>query len=1077
MLQSPPFLIYKSSAGSGKTYTIAKEYLKLALSAPKYFKGILAVTFTNKAADEMKDRVLSFLKAFSNGEESPLMKELEDYFHCDANEIKKRAEEVLGNILHDYSNFAITTIDTFFNQVIRTFTREIGLQGGFDIEMDLDDVLTEIIDKMLASLHEDDELRKWLVDFAIERLREGKSYEFREEIRNLARQLFQEQYKELESSLSGLSVERKTLKDLSNYLVDITNDFEDKLKEFGEEALSEIKKNGLSVDDFSSGKSGVAGQFIKWEKGDFSTPGKRVMDALEDPAKWFAKKSIVKDQIESLVNQSLMTTLQEGYDFYLSHISAYRTAVEVNKYLYTFGLLNDLTIKIREYREEHEVILISDLPQFLKQIIDDSDAPYIYEKIGNRYHHFLIDEFQDTSAFQWGNFKPLVSNSLASGNFNMVVGDVKQSIYRWRGGNAELLLHQVATDVGKEQVSEKFLDVNYRSHEQVIQFNNELFQVTPFLLRDFLKNELSDLPKGLQNKLQDRLQHLVQSYEGVAQDVPSFAKSEGYINVSFTPKPKRGENETWDDLAIKWTIAQVEILQQNGNSLKDIAILVRDSGQENKLVEAFGIYKQSDQIVPDCSYEVISAQAMYLTNAAVVNFLVAVFKYLNNQKEHIALIEVIYEYQVNILQNEIALNELFTNDMSNFLPESFVKYIHVLGRFPLYELTEILIRIFQLNEKEGELAYLQAFQDAILEYSKHEKGDLHSFLHWWGLKGKKRTVQFSENLEAIKILTIHKSKGLQYRNLIVPFCQWGMDHNAIFSNILWTQNLEEEPYNSLPAIPLRYSSVLKDSLFSEKYFDEKIKAHTDNLNLLYVALTRAEQNLLIHAQVPAKSRKQGDISLISDLMWDFLKTLPDFNEEENRYEKGNMVQCEETISETDESEEVYLKEYMSSKWRNKLSVKKQAGDYFEIEEAAQKLSVNLLALTRQILKEIEHKDQLETAIHASHMEMKITSEDADKLLKNVKKVLEHPLINSWYSGKYEVRNEVIVLPKDGQLKRLDRVLLDDDIATVIDFKITKANEVDKLQLLYYTDLLKQMGYAKVKGYLVYLGDVNVVEVK
>ncbi len=1078
MPNNHPFLVYKSSAGSGKTYTIAKEYLKLALSDAFYFRYILAVTFTNKAADEMKDRVLTFLTDFANGKSSPLMIELTEHLHCDQKAIQRKAEEVLRNILHDYSNFSITTIDTFFNQVIRTFTREIGLQGGFEIEMDLDDVLVEIIDKMLASLHEDEELKKWLVDFAMERLKEGKSYEFREEIKGLAKQLFQEQYKALESKLTGTEVDRSSLKKLADLLNQKIKEFENSLTEIGEKGLSIIEANGLTIHDFANGKSGVANQFNKWKIGDFSEPGKRVLDAMEDVGKWFSKKSPLKDQIEALADQQLLPLLQKGYAYFQAERKSFQTASEVNKYLYTFGLLNDLTTKIREYREEHEVILISDLPQFLRKIIDDSDTPYIYEKMGNRYHHILIDEFQDTSTFQWDNFKPLVNNSLASGNFNMIVGDVKQSIYRWRGGNSDLLLNQVSQDVGEGQIQEKFLSTNYRSHEQVINFNNGLFQVTPLLLRDFLAAEIGETAdKSLESAMQRRLEFVAQSYEGVAQDEPEHIKKEGFVQLSFTDKPKRGADHSWDDLAVQWAIKQVEILQQNGNQLKDIAILVRDSGQENKLVQAFGQYKHAEEALPNCLYEVISAQAMYLTNASVVNFMIAVFKYLNNQKEQIALAEVVHEYQRNILQNKVDLNELFTKNLNEYLPDGFVKYVHVLGRFPIYELTEILIRLFELHQKEGELAYLQAFQDAILEYSKNEKGDLGSFLKWWDQKGKRRTVQFSENLDAIKILTIHKSKGLQYKHVLVPFCNWNMDHNAIFSNILWTKSLSQKPYDLLEAVPLRYSSALGISLFSEQFFDEKIKAHSDNLNLLYVAFTRAEQNLLIHAQAPSKSRKAGKIGLISDLIWDYSHTLPDFDEETKVYEQGKLVENHQGTEDDKGLDEVYLQTYQSSKWRNKLMVKKQAGDYFDFGETTKELKVNLGTLAHQILSEIKHKDELKACIDATYMRMQITSSDADKLMSKIQQLFENEVIESWYSGKYEVRNEVVVLPKDGQIKRLDRVLLEGEKAIIIDFKTGKPKNMDKNQVIGYAHLLEEMDYKEVSGYLVYLEGPQILQVK
>ena len=1067
MLEEPPFLIYKSSAGSGKTYTLAKEYLKLALRSPYYFRRILAVTFTNKAADEMKERVLSFLESLAADEDSALMDELTEILGEHRAALVGKAEEILRNILHDYSAFAIATIDTFFNQVIRAFTREIGLQGGFEIEMDLDNVLKEVIDKMLADIRVENELMHWLVAFARERLKEGKSYEFREDVKTLAMELFKEQYKALEDDIDGLEVDKGVLSKLNLTLGEEVSQFQDELKAIGLQGLQLIEAAVLAVEDFSRGKSGPAGQFVKWSQDDFKEPGKTVLAALEAEEKWYTKKSPLKERLADVANLHLMPLLSKGVDFYQNNLASYYTANEVRKYLYTFGILNDLVTKIREYREEKEVILISDLPQFLRKIIDDSDTPYIYEKFGNRFHHFLIDEFQDTSHFQWNNFKPLVTNSLASGNFNMIVGDVKQSIYRWRGGNADLLLTEAADDVGEQMTRERVLAQNFRSHAEVIDFNNEVFQVAPLMLQAFLKEEIAHLSEEYQQRAAERIERLVQSFESSVQEKTPRTKIGGQVQVCFSAKPKAGEELRWDDLAVAWAIEQLEQCQQQGVPLREIAILVRDSGQESKLVKAIGLHEQSENAIEGCSYQVISAQAMYLTNASVVNFMLAVFKYLNNQKEQIALMEVVNEYQRHILDSDIDPHLLYTRDSSTFLPPEFTTYLHTLGRFPLYELTEILIRIFKLDRKQGELAYLQAFQDAILDYTRKEKGDLPSFLTWWELKGRKRTVRFSDSLDAAKILTIHKSKGLQYHTVIMPFCNWKMDHNVLFSNILWKEKPKREPYGDLPAIPLRYSSGLRESLFADEYFEEKIKAHHDNLNLLYVAFTRAEQTLLVHGEVPGKSRQAGKITSVSDILWDHLKDSQYFDEEANRWQVGVAVQQMEP-SDEELANEVLLDHYPSYKWRNRLTIRKQSGNYFDFGESVQELKVNLGVLTHQILAEVRYSEELVPAVKAAYMRMEITKEDADRLMRGFEQLLEDEQIAHWYSRDYEVRNEVVVLPGDGSIKRLDRVMIKDGQAIVIDFKTGKPISGDKQQVLNYVSLLEEMAYEDVSGYLVYL---------
>ncbi len=1060
-----PFLIYKSSAGSGKTFTLAREYLKLALRSPFYFRYILAVTFMNKAAEEMKSRILEYLKALSEGEHD-LFEELRDHLKFSDEQLKERAGEVLRNILHNYSSFAITTIDTFFNQVIRSFTREVGLHGGYEIELDTDLVLTRVVEDLLEDADKNETLRNWLIDFARERLFEGKSYEFRAEIGNLAKELFTEQYKTIEPGLLPIQTDRSVLTNLNQRLNQVIFSFKNELASIGEEALEFLQQNNTDPSDFSGKSRSVAYQFVKWKNGDLKEPTATAVKATEDIAKWVAKSAPNRNFLEQLVTETLMPLLARGVAYYQQNQVLFNTAQEVRRYLYTFGILTDLTEKIKAYREEHETILISDLPVFLKSIIGDSDTPFIYEKVGSRYRHFLIDEFQDTSGFQWQNFQPLVKNSLDSGYFNMVVGDVKQSIYRWRGGNPRLLLHQVSQDVGTHFVNEQQLTANYRSTKNVIDFNNQLFESAPNTLANALRNEILHPDQHLDKQLGE----VVQSFEEVRQEYPKKIKQGGYISVALTKKEKDSE-VSWDDMATQWAIAQAERAQKAGVPLKDIAILVRWNREAARLVQAFLHHKDGKQADPELRYDVVSSESMYLTSAVVVRFLLSVFRYLKNNKEQIALAEIVTIYQKDILNNEAPIEELLAvRNLEKHLPVAFTRYKNVLVRFPLMELTEALIRIFQLNNLKHEYAYLQAFEDAILDYVKNEKSDIHSFLQWWDEVGFKRTVQLSDDIDAIKILTIHKSKGLQYPLVIMPFTNWSLDNDMVHDNVLWPA-AEDPLFAGIPAVPVKYTTKLENTLFAQSYYDEKIKAYIDNLNLLYVAFTRAEQGLIVHGELA--NRKNGPKS-VSDILLMELQNFEGWNVMTNHIEIGTYEFSQK--SRVESNHQMALENYLSVKWRNKLTIKKQSDALFGEEETARKASINEGIVTHKILSNITYADEVDAAIEKAYHDMEINKEELDHIAGRIRELFENAEIKDWFSTKWEVRTEAVVLPGKTDPRRLDRVLIDNDKAIVIDFKTGTKKPNDEKQVEEYKDLLKEMNYQEVEGYLVYLEGVEIVKV-
>lgn len=566
-----PFIIYKSSAGSGKTYTLTLEYLKLALKYPGAFKQILAVTFTNKATQEMKARILEFLERLSV-EVRPdefLDQELIKHLDIDADGLKERAKNTLLDILHSYGDFSVSTIDSFFQKVIRAFAREMDLQAKFDVELDQDAVLDRLVDRVVEKVSEDANLKNWLVDYAKEQIQNGNSWDIRVGIKGLGREIFQEKFKAHRETFQAAIEQDDLISRLKAYIFQQRAAMVQLGNEMHQTANDIIRQHGLEWTDFSGGK-GTQNFAIKLDRlGNRDNPfpdfTEKQLEKVDDSDQWSTKTSKQKDAISSAVEAGLRALVHKS----ISMKSSWCTLDALLKNLNVYGVFRNLILELRDLKDEEGILLISDVNDFLKEITKDNEAPFIYEKIGNQYKHFLIDEFQDTSDFQWSSFKPLLVNSLASGNTNLLVGDVKQSIYRWRGGKLELLLKEVEDQIGDKMTVVKNLDVNYRSLPKVIDFNNTLFGGLP----GFLQNVMSDVHQVDAEELLDF------AFKEVQQKVPEKKRAlpfQGFVHLEFEEKESRRsseeeEEELEEDSVLDKLPQLVERLQDKGYALKDIA--------------------------------------------------------------------------------------------------------------------------------------------------------------------------------------------------------------------------------------------------------------------------------------------------------------------------------------------------------------------------------------------------------------------------------------------------------------------------------------------------------------------------
>jgi ATP-dependent exoDNAse (exonuclease V) beta subunit len=1100
-LKTENFKVFRSSAGSGKTYRLAFEYLKLALKDPGYYRRILAVTFTNKATNEMKARIIKFLFDIANNEaEEELIEKLGGELEIDRYQLYDRARITLIRILHGYSYFSVSTIDSFFQRIINAFSRDLGIHGGYHLEFDIGHVQEEVIDSLFIDLDDDAALKKWLVQFAMSKIESNRSWDIRYDIRQLAGQLFFESFSTYYDAIGERIRDTRQLTDVLRNIRKERDRFKDKFEKLGRQGLDNIQEYGLELTDFSRGITGPAGLFYKLAGNQkVNVSNTYLNDALYSVDAWFTKKSKKQDTITKVLHDGLLDLFEKTFKLYKDDIIKDNTYHEAQKYYYNLGILSNLMKGLKKYREDNEVVLISDLSHLLRVVIGENDAPFIYEKVGSFYNHFLIDEFQDTSRFQWANFLPLVMNSLSAGMFNMVVGDVKQSIYRWRGGDWEILQNQVDTDVGQYHVDHEPLSKNWRSLENIVLFNNTLFQILPALLKEKFVGDINELYEtGLQPMIMPYSNRFEDAYRDIRQDLPGSKtyKHKGLVEIKFLKtEAEETDGLDWRDKVLHEIVIRIKALQDQHYSLNDIAILVRTKEEGRKIANHLLDYKKNKETDPKYHFDVISSESLYLKASPAINVIINFIRLVINHNDLIATAN--FYYWVAVLKDndskidygdvfrkisdpdaQIRLNTTYLaiNDYLNF-----EKYRSV----PLIDLIEEISLLFHLSGHKEEGAYILGLQNVILEYLENNNNDLHSFIEWWSDEGENKSIKPSMTQDAINILTIHQSKGLQYKIVLIPFCSWDIDHSPNNDNIIWASSTLKV-LDQIPYYPLRYSKKLGESFFSSDYFNEKSMAYMDNLNLLYVALTRAEEGLLVFSELPRKLDRDktiGDIllkffncghtGLGENNAFEYSGLMSYWNAEAHVFIFGQSVEQ----SYRDRNESMYfLDDYTRGRWQNKIAIRKQADILSHEGSEVPGVNINYGILLHDILSKIYRKEQTPAVLTAEEHSGNITAKERQELTIMLEDFWKIDIVNDWFTGDWEIKTEVPVLPDKGNLKRLDRVMIRENKAIVVDYKTGTKRHSDINQVKNYMGILREMGYGPVDGYILYLTNRELIEV-
>ena len=949
----------KASAGSGKTYRLTQEYIDLLLAGDEQrYKHILAVTFTNKATDEMKQRVIEALYKLSRSGDPR------------AEEARKR----LSLILHDYSCFSISTIDRFFQGVMRAFAREIGQYASYRVELDTGAVLEQVVDLLIDGLDDPSNaaLLAWLQDYSFELIESGRNWNVREPLKAMAELFFKEDFRLKLRSMPGHILGNKdAIKGFGAVLEDMSSEFEGAVVALGRRALAAMDAGGRAPEDFKGKSRGPFMLFKKWASW-------RRGDAFTEP------KESLRDSYNGFQSPELEACVEEAFLLCEKPLAAYRSVCLIQENLSLLGVYADIFRFLSAYLQENNVVLLSQSSDLLSRIINDDDTPFVYEKIGNRYDHLMLDESQDTSLLQWSNFKPLFTNSIAQGQANLIVGDVKQSIYRWRGSDWHLLGEQIARDLGPENIEGTRLEENWRSGREIVAFNNHLFKQVAGAIA-------ADAPAGVAEQVEMLYSDCVQLIPPQRASAPA-----GRVKLGFL------DPDGWREEALSRMLADIHELCAAGYRHRDITVLVRTNNDgatvANCLIGAgIGVVTEDSLLIgaAPCIGEVVS-----LLHAMV--------------------------------DPEDPVNRLLVEGMD--LPG-----LEVLSG-SLYEICERMLAR-RTETAASDVPFIHAFLDQVLSYQEKYGSSLRGFVKWWDEAGCKKSICAPDGQDAVRVMTIHKSKGLSLEAVIIPFVDEAfLKTSSWHIPTLWCRT--SGPLAPIGLVPVKATAKMEKTVFQADLDRERINQYVDVINMSYVAFTRAKSQLIIYAPSPVDPDNYP-VKTVSALLYRLFSAELD---DDNYRISGTLERFgrEEETSAVIDDPQISFDTVRLGDERLKLALR--AGDYFDEEPSLRQLGVE----KHRVMASVEVDEMLEEQSGRRH----------------------------WFDGTFRVFNEASIVTGEGETYRPDRVLIapDGSRVIVIDYKFGQPRHAHRRQVRHYMELLAQMGYPVVEGWLWYVTDGEIIRV-
>lgn len=1056
-------VVYKASAGSGKTFNLVLEYVSLLIKDTRSYGNILAVTFTNKATAEMKLRILKELYGIKIGEKTDFFEAL-----CNRNSsmnpqtIQLRASEALENILHDYSNFNIQTIDSFLQKVMRNLAKELGIGSNYNLIIDDSDIIKETIERVISSTDKDKALYDWYMDMIDSRVEEGKRVNVEKELIDFSRNLDKEVFKRFESEIKTLDKDvLSQFKQKGNgKLVEIKKS----LIAYGDRFAKIFEENGLTINDFVGKSKGIANALlgISKEKYDFRDKG-YYNKAIEGIEGWFSD-SLNRSSKADLVNNTLIPLLNEYFEYYDKCNQELRTWQAVLPFIDNIGLLKNIANHRDDILKEENKFLLSNTSKLLSDIIrldNNSDISFIYEKIGSRIKYIMIDEFQDTSLLNWKTLSPLVLESLDRGQRNVIVGDVKQSIYRWRNGDWRIL-NNIDKGITYEESSSnpripniETLKTNYRTDKNIVEFNNNLFS-----------QGLNLLCENIEELDKERINQIKGVFSDASQETKPNSPQSGNIRVELLV----GKRGSFEERTLNTLKQEIDYHLEKGYSPKDIAILLRTNNQVS--IVADYLSGQNYSIVSDMAFSYMYSQSIRL--------IIDALKYVNNKENTVSL----FNLKRYIYKEDKALQDV---NQSLKIPQEleWISKKEIL-RKPLFDLTVHIIKQLQLDKDEKELSFITSFLDQLQEYTKNNSSNLTAFLNYWEEDLQTKKIIINDDYEGIRLLSIHKSKGLEFPVVIIPYANWKFSSETE----LW---LNENKLDSTIPTLLSKNNSLNNSFYHQEYLDEQLQQYVDNLNLLYVALTRPKHSLSIIGQL--NQNKDGidlkHIDNISKFLYIALnKQLKEETNQEGEPQYNYFIETQEQTetttkqlnNSTPQQTNIFKitpntipiqSSFLDS--QIKYSQTKQAKEFISALKDDEKETTSprqMGIILHNLLSKINTKQDIEKTIETSAQKGEIVQNEKDYYKSIVEQMLSTEQASVWFSLGNKILNEIdIIVKEDGQIttKRPDRLMITKDNEIIlVDYKFAKTkkniNQYSS-QIKTYEQLIKQIGFNKIQSYL------------
>jgi ATP-dependent exoDNAse (exonuclease V) beta subunit len=1054
--------VYNASAGSGKTYTLTLEYLRIALSDPdnaRKFREILAVTFTNKATDEMKTRIIETLYGLANDSAPSFAEKLSRRLEIDTLTLRERAARVLRALLHNYSDFSISTIDKFFQRILHAFVREAGLKPGFRLELDRERLMSQAVDRMLANIADKPVLYRRMSELIDERMERGNAWDVGKMLRQRGEEVLKESFGRFDDEFHAKIRDVEFMNRYADEIHSIAASFESGMDATGASAAALIESAGIEFTDFKYGGQGTSNYFRKIRTRDWEDyePGVRIRAILEsgDGEAWCTKKLDAKKREALLgIAGELTFLLDKAVALYNGSYAEYLAAVCAKNSMKSLWFLAEIENAVGEIAGSENIMPIGETTRMLETLIGNADAPFVYERVGTKYSTFMIDEFQDTSEAQWNNFRPLLRNSLAERKFSLVVGDIKQSIYRWRNGDWRILAHRIFNEFADLRLSVENLDTNWRSLPGIVHFNNALFSALPAYVE--------------RNSGIDDATLLGAAYSLATQKPAPTAADGGYVEITATRDSDESgaRSEFLDTLP-----ALIADIQDRGYRASDIAILVRKSADGQAAGERLMHHRQTSGDTKHC-FEILSQDSLFIETSDTVRFVIALFRAITDPDDAI---------------NNTLINRFLNRsdpDPRNIACLDAPVQATVAEAEPLSmpEAFELFVSTFHLGDSILEIPYLQELHDHIVAFADRELPDVSAFLEHWDSKGASLRLSAGRMPDAINILTIHKSKGLEYPVVIVPFCDWRMRPD---NDVVWIRPATV-PFNALSHLPVTCNGRMAKSLFADDYRFETLQSLIDNLNLMYVAFTRASSELHVMLPLPATPKSKSNAPDIlrtaaTALNGFFESTAEGFCDGRLRIESHDERTVKYTLgtrsvagrSNREEIRGMAVTKYVStSSSTRKLRLRYESDGYFA-PDINRMNRMNYGTLMHRIFSMINSVSDLPKAMKHIAEEGLIADADLDGLHNRTLAALQ--FAGEWFAddSPYRVITErFMILPPSmnmGVSRKPDRVMLSATETIVIDFKFgfTK-NNAHKRQVTTYVKLLREMNYPDVKGYVWYV---------